>query len=125
MLAHAQAQVAPSVVVAQAGEGEDPARLLSGGGQHSAAMATARLCPSIRSMCDQAESRKTRSASVKYTPPKLRWMKSRSSAAGPQISSMSAALSVSFWLTTVARAMTAGKVRKSLAVTSYPSVFSR
>jgi hypothetical protein len=44
-------------------------------------------------------------------------MKSRSSAGGPQILAMSPALSVTSWLTTVARAMTAGNARKSLAVT--------
>jgi len=44
-------------------------------------------------------------------------MKSRSSAAGPQIRSISSGVRISVWFATVARAITPGKQRKSLAVT--------
>ena len=68
-------------------------------------------------MCDQAESRNWRSSAVKYRPSNRRWMKSRSSAAGPQISSTSSGSRRTEEFATDARAITVGKFKKSLEVT--------
>lgn len=68
-------------------------------------------------MCEQAESRNLRSAGVKYSPSNRDWMKSRSSAGGPQIWSISSSSSRTEEFCTVARAIIAGKFKKSFDVT--------